>query len=118
LQEVYSTFVADPIQSERQNNILDLGFCISSLESALEDEDAPPTMAVDFSDEEEFAAAISSLYKPNNGFFDQFEEQGGVSKFIAVTLATLKLWKNEKMAEKWAIWLKELQSFSDIPLYF
>jgi hypothetical protein len=75
-------------------------------------------LAVDFSSEDEFAAAISSLYKPKNGFFDQFEEQGGVSKFISVTLTTLKLWKNEKLAEKWAAWLKELQSFSEIPLYF
>jgi len=28
------------------------------------------------------------------------------------------MWKNTKLAEMWELWLKELQSFSEIPLFF
>ena len=58
------------------------------------------------------------MYKPENGFFNAFEELGGVMQFIQATLGTLKLWKNQKLAEVWELWLKELQSFCEIPLYF
>lgn len=64
--------------------------------------------ACDITDTEEFAIRISSMYKPKNGFYDQFEKEGGVKTFISVTLATLKLWKNTKLAEMWEMWLKEL----------
>lgn len=35
-----------------------------------------------------------------------------------MTLASLNWWKNEPLRESWGLWLKELDSFSDIPLYF
>jgi len=76
------------------------------LNSAPEEEHT--ALAVDISDAEEFSARVSSMYKPKNGFFDQFENLGGVKKFISVTLATLKMWKNTKLAEMWEMWLKEL----------
>ena len=73
---------------------------------------------MDIVDLEDFAVRVTSLYKPKNGFFDQFEELGGVQKYISVTLATLKMWKNQALAKIWELWLKELQSFSEIPYYF
>jgi hypothetical protein len=38
-------------------------------------------------------------------FFAKFEAKGGVSKIINVTLASLELWKNSILAERWSIWL-------------
>ena len=55
---------------------------------------------------------------PSNGFFDQFEKNGGVKRFISVALASLQFWQDKKLAESWGLWLKELDSFSQIPLYF
>jgi ubiquitin-activating enzyme E1 len=51
-------------------------------------------------------------------FFKQFESKGGVTKIINVSLSSLKLWKNKQMAEHWKMWLEELYSFSQIPLFF
>lgn len=51
-------------------------------------------------------------------FFSQFEAKGGVAKIIAVTLASLTLWKTTAMAESWSTWLQDLSSFSKIPLFF
>mmetsp|Transcript_19576 Transcript_19576/g.30116 ORF Transcript_19576/g.30116 Transcript_19576/m.30116 type:complete len:233 (+) Transcript_19576:12344-13042(+) len=51
-------------------------------------------------------------------FFAQFEEKGGVAKIISVTLASLKLWKSQALADSWSMWLQELHSFSQIPLFF
>lgn len=52
------------------------------------------------------------------GLFEEFESQGGVKQIISVTLASLKLWKAEESAKSWELWLKELESFSEIPLFF
>ena len=30
----------------------------------------------------------------------------------------MKLWKAEEQAKSWELWLKELESFSEIPLFF
>ena len=35
-----------------------------------------------------------------------------------MTLASLKLWKAEEQSQSWELWLKELESFSEIPLFF
>ncbi len=35
-----------------------------------------------------------------------------------MTLQSLKLWKAEEQAKSWELWLKELESFSEIPLFF
>jgi hypothetical protein len=67
---------------------------------------------------EEFDHRVSSAYKPENGFFTAFEELGGVQQFVSSTLGTLKHWKNQKLADMWVLWLKELKSFCEIPLYF
>lgn len=61
---------------------------------------------------------VQSNYMPKNGFFNQFESQGGVRQFIAVTLASLTWWKDQTIAETWRLWLKEIDSFSEIPLFF
>jgi hypothetical protein len=51
-------------------------------------------------------------------FFSKFEGKGGVAKIIAVTLASLALWKATPLADSWAVWLRELETFSQIPLFF
>lgn len=57
-------------------------------------------------------------YVPKMGLFEQFENLGGVKHIISVTLQSLKLWKAEEQASSWELWLKELESFSEIPLFF
>lgn len=52
------------------------------------------------------------------GLFEQFEAKGGVKQIILVTLQSMKLWKAEEQAKSWELWLKELESFSEIPLFF
>ena len=61
---------------------------------------------------------VISGYVPKMGLFEEFESQGGVKQIISVTLASLKLWKAEESAKSWELWLKELESFSEIPLFF
>ena len=51
-------------------------------------------------------------------FFAQFEAKGGVAKIISVTLASLSLWQSATLAASWSMWLQELHSFSQIPLFF
>ena len=57
-------------------------------------------------------------YLPKMGVFERFEELGGVKELISVTLKSLKLWKNVDAANKWTLWLQEIESFSSIPLFF
>jgi hypothetical protein len=52
------------------------------------------------------------------GLFEKFEDQGGVKAIIQVTIQSLKLWKAEEQAKSWELWLRELESFSEIPLFF
>jgi hypothetical protein len=66
--EVYASFLADKVQAERQNNILDLGFSMERINSAQEEE--ATAFACDIIDTEEFALKVSSMYKPKNGFYD------------------------------------------------
>ena len=61
---------------------------------------------------------IASHYPPKMSFYDQFESKGGVAKIIRVAQESLKLWKKKELAESWDLWLKELDSFSNIPLFF
>lgn len=41
-----------------------------------------------------------------------------MKQFIQVTLASLTEWKDQKVAESWRLWLKEVDSFAEIPLFF
>jgi len=59
-----------------------------------------------------------SGYVPKMGLFEEFEDQGGVKAIIQVTLQSLKLWRAEEQAKSWELWLRELESFSEIPLFF
>jgi|LauGreDrversion4_2_1035121.scaffolds.fasta_scaffold1235942_1 hypothetical protein len=61
---------------------------------------------------------VISGYVPKMGLFEQFEDQGGVKAIIQVTLSSLKLWKADEQAKSWELWLRELESFSEIPLFF
>ena len=51
-------------------------------------------------------------------FFNKFEGKGGVAKLISVNLASLGLWECKPLADCWAIWLRELETFAQIPLFF
>jgi hypothetical protein len=51
-------------------------------------------------------------------FFAKFEGKGGVTKIITVTLASLGLWKSTALADSWGVWLRELEMFAQIPLFF
>ena len=44
--------------------------------------------------------------------------KGGVAKLISVNLASLGLWECKPLADCWAIWLRELETFAQIPLFF
>jgi hypothetical protein len=52
------------------------------------------------------------------GLFLRFEDQGGVRAIIQATLSSLKMWKVEEQAKSWELWLRELELFSEIPLFF
>jgi hypothetical protein len=64
------------------------------------------------------ASQTMSGYVPKMGLFEEFEIKGGVKLIIQVTLQSMKLWKTEEQAKSWELWLKELESFSEIPLFF
>jgi ribonuclease BN (tRNA processing enzyme) len=108
IESVFDKFMSDKVASQKHHNILDLNFFPEHLtaECLLETE---PT---------DLASHVQSNYLPKNGFYDQFESQGGVKQFIAVTLASLTWWKDQAIAESWRLWLKEIDSFSEIPLFF
>jgi len=91
----------------RENGILDIDYDIQEI--------VDDTQVRLVTDGEDFS---NIGYLPKMGVFERFEEQAGVKELISVTHRSLKLWKNKEAAEKWALWLQELESFSTIPLFF
>ena len=81
---VFDKFMSDKPNAEKHHNILDLNFFPERLtaESLLEIESL------------DLVSYVQCNYLPKNGFFDQFESQGGVKSFIAVTLASLTQWQD------------------------
>jgi len=61
---------------------------------------------------------ILSGYVPKMGLFEEFENEGGVNAIISVTQKSMKLWKSADQSKSWEMWLNELESFSEIPLFF
>ena len=61
---------------------------------------------------------IQGQYQQSCGFFEAFQKNGGVKKFIYVALVSLEVWSNKKVADSWQQWLRELDIFSEIPQYF
>jgi hypothetical protein len=51
-------------------------------------------------------------------FYNHFEKKGGVAKIIKVAMESMNLWKNKKLADSWGMWLKELESFSQVDMFF
>lgn len=84
MQSVYDKFMSDKKQAEAYHNILDLNFITEALTDDVLIEEDPA----------DIVSHVQSNYMPKNGFFDQFESQGGVKQFIAVTLASLTWWKD------------------------
>ena len=108
IQSVFDNFMQDKKHSEKFQNILDLNFYTEHLTfNTLIDEDPS-----------DIISHVQSNYMPKNGFFEVFEAQGGVQSFIGVALTSLTYWKDQTAAESWRLWLKEIDSFSQIPLFF
>ena len=75
-----------------------------------ERDDAPePVEAADL------LTKIQSQYVQSCGFFEAFQKNGGVKKFIYVALVSLELWTDKKVADSWQQWPRELDCFSEIP---
>ena len=103
---------SDLNQSQNCNNILDLEF---NIDEATGQEIVPEAEASEATD---VLSKIQSQYVQSCGFFEAFQKNGGVKKFIYVALVSLELWTDKKVAESWKQWLKELDMFSEIPQYF
>lgn len=69
-------------------------------------------------DPQDMVQHVQSSYMPNNKFFDQFEQQGGVKTLIKGTLSSIQEWNDQKSADSWKLWLQEVQSFAEIPSFF
>jgi len=95
---------------EKFNGVLDVEFDITQVNQSVKPEKSKEIL--------EDGQIVVTGYVPKMRFFEQFEEKGGVSLIIKVTLESLNLWKQKEQAESWALWLKELESFSKIPLFF
>lgn len=52
------------------------------------------------------------------GIFKYFEQYNGVMTIINVTLSSMKFWKNKESCEKWTQWVEELNTFTNLPLFF
>lgn len=112
IQEIYDALMSSLPESQGQNNILDLEFLMNEARKLTDAESEQPGEAADLLDK------IQSQYMQNCGFFEAFQKNGGVKKFIYVALVSLELWTDKKVAESWKQWLKELDMFSEIPQYF
>ena len=73
LEEVFQEYTHDLKVSERSNNILDLEFDLEKVYSSKEDQ-----ATQDQQDAIDIVQRIQSQYVPCNGFFEQFEKNGGV----------------------------------------
>jgi hypothetical protein len=102
-------FMQNLASSEKENNILDFEYDCEQLMS-IKDEDTTDT-----SDMTQF---VQSQYLPKNTFFDRFQDLGGVKQLISSGVVFIKTWKNEESRKSWSLWLKELESFSQIPFFF
>jgi hypothetical protein len=47
-----------------------------------------------------------------------FEEQGGILDLIKAAKTAVRMYENEKVRELWSLWLSEIDSFSQLPLFF
>lgn len=119
LEKVQESFMAGK-NCERKNNIIDFSYDIDSVVSKNEKDPnlGPSLFALDHFDAASYEASLSTCYKPEVGFFKQFELIGGVKKLISVAHGSTQKWNNKKMADLWASYLKELESFSEIPCFF
>lgn len=111
MQEAYDELSKDLAICQKQNNILDLEFDIGEAASAT-------AVLGDVSDSADALNRIQQQYTQNAGFFEAFQKNDGVKKFINVALVSLDLWTNTKVADSWRVWLKEIDCFSEIPQYF
>lgn len=114
--------MADTMRCEMSHNILDLTFLLQNIvpndEASASNNSAKNKDKKGDEEGDDLGSRLATLYAPKSGFFTQFEDQGGVKLFIKVTLQSLEWWKDKKLAEEWAVWLKEVQSFTEIKIYF
>lgn len=117
LADLFDQFMQNQTEAEELNRILDLKYDRQKvLQDTTEIEGLKKLESTDGA--ESHSEQIAAFYVPQMSFFAQFEAKGGVAKIIAVTLASLKLWKSAPLAASWSMWLQELHSFSQIPLFF
>ena len=109
--EAYQALKADLTVSQKQNNILNLEFSVEEVMANMNKESEP-------ADQVDLLDHIQSQYVQECGFFEAFQKNGGVKKFIYVAQVSLELWQDKKIAESWKQWLKQLDTFSEIEQYF
>eukprot|EP00347_Sterkiella_histriomuscorum_P017580 403348792 len=113
LEELYQQILENQRVYESQNGIVDLEYEINQLLGSQEENKEEESQ-----NESDLNSHLIQGYVPKMGLFEQFETQGGVKLIISVTLQSMKLWKSEEQSKSWELWLKELESFSEIPLFF
>ncbi len=116
---MFAKFAEDKPLFSQFNAILDLEYETSQLLQVDDSDEA--THQIDTASEElgpDSAIGTVSGYVPKMGLFENFEAQEGVKQIISVTLASLKMWTERSQAESWSLWLRELESFSELPLFF
>jgi hypothetical protein len=119
VEQVYEQFLQDSSGAEELNKILDLKYDRQKvLQNTTEIEGLKKLDSPGADGSETHLEQIAAFYVPQMSFFAQFEAKGGVAKIISVTLASLSLWKSSTLAASWSMWLQELHSFSQIPLFF
>jgi hypothetical protein len=119
VEQVYEQFLQDQSGAEELNKILDLKYDRQKvLQNTTEIEGLKKLDGPGTDGGESHLEQIAAFYVPQMSFFAQFEAKGGVAKIISVTLASLSLWKSGALAASWSMWLQELHSFSQIPLFF
>lgn len=114
VEDLYSEFSNQKESIVEHNQILDLDYEPSLI---------APDAEVEYVQVQQRGLAdiierIELLYPQNSGFFNFFQELGGIKTFIQVAETSLDLWKNKEASESWKQWLRELDSFSKVPSYF
>jgi hypothetical protein len=103
---------------EVMDGIVDLRFDSRELAKTTKEDSALKRLRDGFVNTDQAQEIISANYPPMMSFYNHFEKKGGVAKIIKVAMESMALWKNKKLADSWGMWLKELESFSQVDMFF
>lgn len=112
IKDLYDKFCEDQKQAEENMFILDLKYDRVKVLQAKEIESLKRFDLSKSFDSEALQEQIATMYIPQMSFFNHFQEKGGVSKIISVTLQTVKTQSSGELAKNISLWLNELFSFS------